>query len=101
MAPELSTQYPPSLHTIFISQHETCDIHWFIRQYVESRNLSELTQVLFDISSTLTHYPGQSPVRLFELNAWLDHNFRSRAFFRPVSRSLKLIVNNDHIPQTK
>ena len=101
MTPELITQYPDSLRTIFISQYETCDINWFIKQYVESRNLSSRSQVEFEITSALTEYPGMSPVRLFELNAWLDHNFRSKTFVRPAAHFLKLIVSNDHIPLRK
>jgi hypothetical protein len=101
MAPELNNQYPDSLNTIFISQYETCDINWFIRQYVESRNLSARAQAEYEVVSALREYPGMAPVRLYELNAWLDNNFRPKIFCRPAARLLKLIVSNDHIPQRK
>lgn len=101
MAPELKSHYPDSLNTIFISRYETCDINWFIRQYVETRDLGSGVQVVFELSATLREYPGVSPVRLFELNAWLDLNFRTKTLFRPAVRCLKLIVSNEHIPLRK
>ncbi|NUU38423.1 hypothetical protein [Pseudomonas sp. C2B4] len=101
MAPELKTQFPDSLTTIFISRYETCDIQWFIKQYIESRSLTARAQAEYEIVEALREYPGVSPVRLYELNAWLDKNFRPKIFFRPAARMLKLIVSNDHIPQRK
>ncbi|HEF4760777.1 TPA: hypothetical protein SAN82_003223 [Pseudomonas putida] len=101
MAPELKTQFPDSLSTIFISKYETCDINWFIKQYVESRELTSRAQTEYEIETALREYPGVAPVRLYELNAWLDRNFRPKLFFRPAARMLKLIVSNDHIPHRK
>ncbi|MGJ7515680.1 hypothetical protein ACSFE6_15305 [Pseudomonas baetica] len=101
MTPELKSQYPDCLDTIFISKYETCDVNWFIKQYVESRSLTERAQAEYEVVAALKDYPGMSPVRLFELNAWLDKNFRPKIFFRPAARMLKLIVSNDHIPQRK
>lgn len=101
MAPELNNQYPDSLNTIFISQYETCDINWFINQYVNSRSLRSHAQAEYEIVEALREYPGLPPVRLYELNAWLDNNFRPKVFNRPAARLLKLIVSNDHIPHRK
>lgn len=101
MAPEFMSQYPDSLSTIFISSKETCDINWFVNQYIESRNLRSRPQAEHEVFAALRDYPGIAPVRLYELNAWLDKNFRPKVFPRPAARLLKLIISNDHIPHRR
>ena len=77
MAPEFKAQFPVSLRTIYISSMETCDVNWFINQYVGSRFLQANFQAKNEIVLLLKDYPGHVPVRLYELNAWLDHNMMS------------------------
>ncbi|EJM27509.1 hypothetical protein [Pseudomonas sp. GM25] len=101
MAPEIMSQYPDSLSTIYISRKETCDIHWFVNQYIESRDLRARPHARDEVFDALRDYPGMAPVRLYELNAWLDRNFRPKVFSRPAARLLKLIISNDHIPQRR
>ncbi|MCY1396421.1 hypothetical protein D3C76_1074420 [compost metagenome] len=99
MLPEFTKQYPQSLNRIFISESETCDIHGFVRQYIESRNLRGNYQAQHDVVTALQDYPGLAPVRLYELNAWLDKTFRRKIFCRPAARLLKRMSNNDYIPR--
>ncbi|MGE8065267.1 hypothetical protein [Pseudomonas sp. NPDC089569] len=100
MASEFKKQYPSCLNTIFISEREVCDINWFIQQYIESRRHRRsfnANDAEFEIMAALRKYPGASPVRLFELNAWLDRSFRTSAISHPGTPFLKLIVCNDQI----
>lgn len=95
MIPEFKAHYPESLRTIYISRVETCDVNWFINQYVDSRFLHANFHAKNEVVMLLRSYPGASPVRIYELNAWLDHNLVSRVLCHPGVRALKLVVNND------
>lgn len=97
MLPESTQQYPQSLNRIFISRSETCDIHGFVEQYIESRNLRGNYQALQDVATALKDYPGVAPVRLYELNAWLDRTLRRKIFCRPAARLLKrMMISTDY-----
>ncbi|AXM98222.1 hypothetical protein DVB73_21760 [Pseudomonas plecoglossicida] len=82
MLSESFRTYPPSLDRIFISASETSDIQGFVEQYFETRNLRDSTQIQQSVVAALRRYPGEAPVRMYELNAWLDKTFRRHFFCR-------------------
>jgi hypothetical protein len=97
MTPEFKAQFPDSLRTIYISSVETCDVNWFVNQYLVSRLLHANFHARNEVVLLLKDYPGQSPVRLYELNAWLDHNMISMVLRSPGIRSLRLVVDNERL----
>lgn len=99
MLPEFTKQYPQSLNRIFISESETWDIQAFVKQYIESRNLRGNYQAQQDVITALEEYLGLAPVRLYELNAWLDKAFRRKMFRRPAARLLKPVINSVYVPR--
>lgn len=98
MAPDLEQRCPDSVRTIFISHSETADVRQFIGQYIDSRCLRSSPAVRNMVLAVLADYPGEAPVRLYELNAWLDHTLSRRPFYRASAHLLRLVVSNQHIP---
>lgn len=98
MAPDSKKSYPKSLSSIFIAKGEWLNIEGFIGQYIESRGLNCEGNAHAKIVAALKNYPGIAPVRLFELNAWLDSNFRGDFFYCSSVTYLRLVVNNDFVP---
>lgn len=68
-----------SLDCVHLSKTEHYQLDCFIGQYIKTRNLRSVSGIDSLLRSTLKHYPGKPPVRVNELNAWIDKTLGYRA----------------------
>ncbi|MBV6824547.1 hypothetical protein [Pseudomonas sp. PD9R] len=68
-----------SLTCVYLSPTEHYQLDCFIGQYKNTRNLQTVHNINNLLSSTLESYPGNPPVMVNELNAWLDKTLGYRA----------------------
>ncbi|MHC8305594.1 hypothetical protein [Pseudomonas sp. PB3P13] len=68
-----------SLSCVHLSKTEHYQLDCFIEQYIKTRNLRSVSGIESRLRLTLKHYPGKPPVRVNELNAWIDKTLGYRA----------------------
>lgn len=67
------------LARVYLTKTEHYQLDCFIGQYIDTRNLRSVPNIDNLLSSTLESYPGQPPVMVNELNAWIDKTLGYRA----------------------
>ncbi|RON47637.1 hypothetical protein [Pseudomonas frederiksbergensis] len=60
------------LACVYLSMTEHLQLDCFIRNYIKTRNLHSVEDIDRILRATLQHYPGQPPVMVNEVNAWID-----------------------------
>jgi hypothetical protein len=68
-----------SLACVYLSPTEHYQLDCFIGQYIKSRKLKTVHNINNLLNTTLKSYPGNHPVMVNELNAWLDKILGYRA----------------------
>ncbi|MHC8314805.1 hypothetical protein [Pseudomonas sp. LB3P31] len=68
-----------SLECVHLSTTERYQLDCFIGQYIKSRNLAAVPNIDPTLRAALQRYPGQPPVMVNELNAWVDKTLGYRA----------------------
>ncbi|MDD1016691.1 hypothetical protein [Pseudomonas rubra] len=79
MSPHPARPYTSSAGQIIISSSEHCSIGCFINQYVESRGLQSDAGFSNEVTAALRDFFCAAPVKMFELNAWLDNRLGLKA----------------------
>ncbi|MBX9404719.1 hypothetical protein K5E40_03385 [Pseudomonas baetica] len=67
------------LECIHLSMTERFQLDCFIGHYIKTRNLRAVPDIERILRTTLEGYPGQAPVMVNELNAWIDKTLGYRA----------------------
>ena len=67
------------LECIHLSTTERLQLDCFIGHYIKTRNLSSVPDIERILRTPLDEYPGQAPVMVNELNAWIDRTLGYRA----------------------
>ena len=68
-----------SLPYVHLSKTERLQLDCFIGQYIKTRNLRSVSGIESRVRLALKDYPGTPPVRVNELNAWIDKTLGFRA----------------------
>lgn len=67
------------LECIHLSTTERLQLDCFIGHYIDTRSLRAVPDIERILRTTLAGYPGQAPVMVNELNAWIDKTLGYRA----------------------
>ncbi|VVP39878.1 hypothetical protein [Pseudomonas fluorescens] len=79
MRDDLVINQVSSLECVHLSKTERYQLDCFIGQYIKTRNLRPIPNIIDLLHSTLANYTGKPPVMVNELNAWIDKNLGFRA----------------------
>ena len=79
MRDDFTINHVGGLTSVYLSMTEHCPLDCFIGQYIKTRNLGSIPTISNRLRSTLDSYPGTPPVRVNELNAWIDKTLGYRA----------------------
>jgi hypothetical protein len=79
LSDDFSSNPVVSLPYVHLSKTELLQLDCFIGQYIKTRNLRSVSGIDSRLRLALKHYPGKPPVRVNELNAWIDKTLGFRA----------------------
>ncbi|MGF0238704.1 hypothetical protein ACQR3P_09560 [Rhodococcus sp. IEGM1300] len=79
MRDDFSTNQVSGLACVYLSMTERYELDCYIGQYIKTRELRAVPDISNTLRSTLADYPGQPPVMVNELNAWIDKTLGYRA----------------------
>ncbi|MFJ2536695.1 hypothetical protein [Pseudomonas sp. NPDC087614] len=79
MRDDFAIKQANDLECIHLSMTERFQLDCFIGHYIKTRNLRAVPDIERILRTTLEGYPGQAPVMVNELNAWIDKTLGYRA----------------------